>query len=326
MATVAGQVTTFNMPNFHGELFQISPTDTPFLSAIGGLHGAVACHSRLFEWQTQDRRTSTANNSQVEGAPAPAGTSQSRANVQNVVEIHQSAVEVSYTKQAATAEYASTAANIGPDDNPINDELADQVNIELESMAVDVEMSFLTGAFANPATNATARKTRGLLTAITTNVLANGGTARPLTKSLVDTLLVQMYAGGARLSQDNCVFLVSPMQKLWLSSVYSVPNQNQPTPSRNIGGVAIDTVRTDFGTFGVMVDRLMPAGVLSVVDLSVCRPRFLEIANKGVLFVDDIAKSGASDKKQLYGEIGLEYGPETFHGQIKDLTITAPTS
>ena len=37
MAAVAGQGTTFNLPNYHGELFTVTPTETPFLSAIGGL-------------------------------------------------------------------------------------------------------------------------------------------------------------------------------------------------------------------------------------------------------------------------------------------------
>ena len=40
MAAVAGQGTTFNLPNYHGELFTVTPTETPFLSAIGGLAGA----------------------------------------------------------------------------------------------------------------------------------------------------------------------------------------------------------------------------------------------------------------------------------------------
>jgi hypothetical protein len=31
--------TTFNLPNFVGELFELTPADTPFLSAIGGLTG-----------------------------------------------------------------------------------------------------------------------------------------------------------------------------------------------------------------------------------------------------------------------------------------------
>jgi hypothetical protein len=77
---------------------------------------------------------------------------------------------------------------------------------------------------------------------------------------------------------------------------------------------------TDFGTFGVMLNRWMPTGQVAIVDLSVCKPVFLEIPGKGLLFTEELARTGASRKFQLYGEIGLEYGPETAHAVIKDLS------
>ncbi|MFJ2863687.1 DUF5309 family protein [Kitasatospora sp. NPDC087314] len=318
MGAVSGQGTTYNLPNYHGELYKVTPTETPFLSAIGGLTGGKRTRSVEFEWQTEDRRASTANNTVVEGAPAPTAVARSRSNVSNVVEIHQSAVEVSYTRQAATGMYSGI--NIGQDDNPVGDELDHQIRVELESMAVDVEMSFLTGTYQKPANNSTARKTRGLLTAIATNVNANGGTGRALSKAIVDTTLQTMFGNGARMPQDSTVFLLGPGQKVALSNLYGTGSLNQPTMTRNVGGVAVDTLVTDFGTFGVMLDRWMPTGQIAIVDLSVCAPVWLEIPGKGLLFAEQLAKVGASEKWQLYGEIGLEYGAEAYHGLIKDLT------
>ncbi|MDH6709753.1 hypothetical protein P3T27_006502 [Kitasatospora sp. MAA19] len=318
MGAVSGQGTTYNLPNYHGELYKVTPTETPFLSAIGGLTGGKRTRSVEFEWQTEDRRSSTANNSVVEGAAAPTAVARSRSNISNVVEIHQSAVEVSYTRQAATGMYSGI--NIGQDDNPVGDELDHQIRVELESMAVDVEMSFLTGTYQKPANNSTARKTRGLLTAIATNVNANGGTGRALSKAIVDATLQTMFGNGARMPQDSTVFLLGPGQKVALSNLYGTGSLNQPTMTRNVGGVAVDTLVTDFGTFGVMLDRWMPTGQIAIVDLSVCAPVWLEIPGKGLLFAEQLAKTGASEKWQLYGEIGLEYGAETYHGLIKDLT------
>src|SRR5690606_29100754 len=102
MATVSGQGTTFNLPNYTGELFSIAPSETPFLSAIGGLTGGKRTNATKFEWQTEDLESTSVNNSKVEGAAAGTATGVSRSNVWNVVEIHQEAVEVSYTKRAAT--------------------------------------------------------------------------------------------------------------------------------------------------------------------------------------------------------------------------------
>jgi len=56
MAGITGQGTTFNLPNFVGELFGITPEDTPFLSAIGGLTGGKSVAAKRFEWEFYDLR------------------------------------------------------------------------------------------------------------------------------------------------------------------------------------------------------------------------------------------------------------------------------
>ena len=318
MATVAGQGTTFTLPNYHGELFTVTPTETPLLSAIGGLSGAKQTTATQFEWQTVDRRTSTTNNVALEGANAPAGAERARSNVSNVVEIHHSAIEVSYTKLAATGNFSG--ANIAPQtDDLILDELAVQTMAELESMAVDVEQSFLNGVYAKPADNLTPRKTRGILQAITTNINANGGTQRALSKAIIDATLQTAFTNGAKLPQASTVFVCSAAQKVALTNAYAIPALNQVTRDRTIGGLAVDTLVTDFGTFGVMLDRWMPANQIAILDLSVLFPVFLNIPGKGLLFTEELARVGAARKFQLYGEIGLEYGPELYHALIKDL-------
>lgn len=317
MAAVTGQGTTFALPNYHGELYQVSPTETPFLSMIGGLNGARQVTSTLFEWQTIDARTGSANNSVVEGAPAPAGAERSRSNVQNVVEIHQSAVEVSYTKQAARGNFSGANIAALPEDAFI-DEVSIQTTQELKGMALDVEMSFLSGTFSNPSTNATARKTQGVLGAAAT-VSANAGTGRAITVDIVNAHLLAMFGAGATLPQDTTVFMVGAAQKVALTKLYaSTPGTFLPT-SRTVFGSNLEQIVTPFGTFSVVLNRWIPAGQIAVLDTSVCRPTFLQIANKGTLFLEPIAKTGASDKYQLYGEIGLDYGPAVQHGVIKDL-------
>ncbi|HET6816880.1 MAG TPA: DUF5309 family protein [Mycobacteriales bacterium] len=319
MAGVSGQGTTYNLPNYHGELFTITPTETPFLSAIGGLNAAKKSTSTEFEWQTVDRRASSANNVALQGANAPTGSERARANVTNVVEIHHSAIEVSYTKLAARGNFSG--ANIAPEwDDVVLDELTIQTMAELESMAVDIEQSFLSGVYNKPADNSTARKTRGVLSAITTNVNANGGTARALTADILNTAIKTAFDNGAKLPQDKTVILVGSAQKVALTKAYQQSYLNAPVRNNSIGGVALDSVITDFGTFGVMLNRWMPAGQVAIVDLSVCYPVFLEIPGKGLLFTEELARTGSSRKFQLYGEVGLEYGPERYHALIKDLS------
>ena len=48
MAEVLGQGTTYNLPNYVGELFATTPQDTPFTSANGGLTGGRKTRSTKF--------------------------------------------------------------------------------------------------------------------------------------------------------------------------------------------------------------------------------------------------------------------------------------
>lgn len=318
MGAISGQVTTYAGPNYTGELYRVSPSDTPFLSLIGGLHpgGGATVNEPEVEWQTSDYRSGTANNVALEGAAAPTAVARSRSNVSNVLEIHQSQIAVSYTKQAAY-KYHAGVNNEAP--NPVTDEVAEQIQNEIVGMSIDLEKSFLSGTYQKPANNSTARQTRGILSAITTNVNANGGTGRALTKAIIDNTLKTAFDNGARLPQDKTVFMCGSAQKINLSNLYATATLSQPTLSRNIAGMAFDTIVTDFGTFGVVLNRWFPTGQIGVLDLSVCEPVFLELEDGSSFSVEPLAKTGASYPWQLYFEAGLKYGSETFHALIKDL-------
>lgn len=312
------QATTYGVVNYVGDLINVSPLDTPFLSAIGGLSGGgEKTTSVRFPWTTSTVRAGVTNNAALEGADASSSTPRTRSQYDNIVEIHQSVIEVSYSKQAATGQYSGLAV---AGSNAVTDELAWQIEQELAAIAIDVEKSFLLGTKQVPTDNTTARKTQGIIGAVTTNLSANGNVNRALTKAIVDNHLKSMFTNGAPLNQATTVFVVSAQKKVDLSNLYATATLNQPTMSRNVGGVAIDTIVTDFGTFGVMVDRYMPDDKILVADLAQCKPVWLEIPGKGLLFVEPLAKTGSAEKFQIYGEVGLKYGPELYHGVIDDLS------
>ena len=327
--TVSGTGTTYNLPQYHGELFTVAVTQTPFLSAIGGINGAKVIRATRWEWQTIGRRSNSANNVVLEGQDAPDGTAQVKGNVYNVTEIHHSAVELTYSKLAATSQYSGL--NVGPEwDEEQDDEYQMRINAELQSIGVDVDLSFLSGTMQVPSDNTTTRKTQGILGAITSNVSANGGTKRDLDPVYINQILKSMRLAGAPLAPGmndlngnpapRTVFLCGSDQKLNLTDVYtSKTSLSAPNRSMTVAGMAIDTVVTPFGTFGILEDPHMPDGEIAVVDLAVCVPVFTEIPGKGVLFTEPLAKTGAKEKEQIYGEIGLQYGAEKFHGLIKDL-------
>ena len=410
MAGITGQGTTFNLPNYVGELFRVTPTDTPFLSAIGGLTGGEQADGVLFQWQGYDLRAADKLRQRVEGANAPTAEARVRFNVVNVVEVHQEAVETSYTKMAATGQFSSTgSAHTGAvglaGSNPVADEHAWQVQQALTQIARDVEKGFIGGTFANPSTNATARRTQGIMAATATNVsdkgtlvgnggvtIATNGTMTEATHGLIvgDAVVAralgtgaigvldedQLYyvltapdantftigtrplsAGGTTITfagtgtadfykaaDLTAPFVVDLLQTVWdnggiansetatlmcnstlkraLTKLF-VSDKNYQELTRDVGGVHVNTLETDFGRLNIMLNRYMPSGALQVVSLDECAPVFLPIPGRGFLFEEPLAKQGAADRSQLYGEIGLKYGNEKAHGKL--LGIKAPS-
>lgn len=403
MAGITGQGTTFNLPNYVGELFAVTPTDTPFLSAIGGLTGGRKADAALFQWQGYDLRAPDKLRQRLEGANAPTAEARVRFNVNNVVEIHHEAVEVSYTKQATPGQYASTGSShtgmIGVAGmNPVMDEMGWQTRQALVQIARDVEYTFIAGTFNNPSDNSTARRTRGLMQATSTNsadqgvlvgnggstiatngnitetshglsvgdvVVArnlgtgaigvlqeetlyyvlttadantftlgtataiNGGTtitfagtgsadfyeATQLSEAMVLTMMQRVWDAGGIRESEAATLIANSTIKQRLTAIF-ITGKNFQELSRNVGGVNLTTFQTDFGVCNIMLNRYMPSGALQICSMEQCAPRFLETPDKGFLFVEPLAKVGAADRDQIYGEIGLEYGNEKAHGKI----------
>lgn len=314
MAGITGLGTTFNLPNYVGELFAASPEDTPFLSAIGGLTGGESVGATLFEWQGYDLRDADATRQRLEGADAGNGDARVRFNASNVLEIHQEAVAVSYTKQGATKQRGAgaTAVTIGNTTIPA-DELAWQLAQQFKQIARDIEKTFITGTYARPADNTAPRKTRGLLEAITTNVSTVTGST--LTEAAVLDLFQDVWENGGIQEGETRTVIVNAALKRQLTKIF-IKDASYQESTRNVGGVNLQTFETDFGRANIMLDRYMPADQLAVVSLEECKPAFLEIPGKGHFFAEPLAKTGSADKVQIYGEIGLNYGNERKHGKI----------
>ncbi|SKH54323.1 Uncharacterised protein [Mycobacteroides abscessus subsp. massiliense] len=314
--TITGAASTFNSPNYTGLLFQISPLDTPFFSAIGAFSEPLPTTSTAFQWQTEGIESSSTNNAKLEGAPAPAATEVGRLPQSNVVEIHHESFEVTYTKQAAVGQLSGL--NTADGSNPVQDEVMHQSQLKLLKIAKDLNKSFLNGVYANPNVGTSPRQTCGIFNAVLTNVFANGGTKRAITKAIVDGALANIYQNGP-LSPASTMFVVNPAQKIALTNLYGQMPLNHAPLSRDVGGLNIQTLVTDFGDFGILIDRDAPTDRIGIVDLAVCAPRFLSRPGHPLVTAEPLAKTGSSDKYQIYCEAGLQYGPETYHGVIGDL-------
>lgn len=310
MGAIVGQANTTNVKNYLGELFFLTPSVTKFLSMIGDVSGGVkAIGSTEWSWQDTDNPTPS-QDTKLEGADATF-SARSRSVRSNVLQIHQEAFELSYTTQAARGNLAADNLDI-TGVQPVQDERAIQAKLKLEKIRRDVNFSFLQGVYANPADpTVAARQTRGIYNAVTTNVVDAG--LLDLTKEHIDTLLRTMVDNGAVLF--NPVFFAGSFNRQQVSSIYGYAPE-----SRTVGGVRIEQVETDFATLGITYERDNPTNEVGVLDLSLVKPVALPIPGKGVFFAEPLAKTGSAEKWQYYGEIGIEYGIEEWHGKVTNLT------
>lgn len=319
---VNGTGTVWNLPNYAGELFTASYTDTPLLSMIGGLTGGKVTND--FEFATgvlyDYPEASQPAISETASLTAPAATAIARRQEKNVTQIFHEVIDLSYVKQSNMGRL-SGLNSAGQQANPA-DEKAWQIQRRLVKIARDVEYTFLNGAYALAANSGEANKTRGMIelckSEAGTNINAAGGA---LSEKLIKELTRMMADNGAAFG--NVVLFANSYQKQAISEVFQKQLGFQLPASRNVGGLAIHEFETDFCKLGVVWNKFMPADTILVADVAHIAPVFQVVPDKGVLFEEPLAKTGASDRIQIFGQIGLDHAPAFLHGCIYGLATEA---
>ena len=309
---VNGQGTLWNLPNYAGDLFTADPVNTPFLTAIGGLTGGMQTDD--FEFPTDSQYSLPAAQqpaiTETASLTAPAATGIVRSQNTNVTQIFQEKISISYVKQS-NAKHMSGLNTAGQQNN-VPDEKSWQIAKTLEKIARDVEYTFLNGVYSKATSVSTANKTRGMLELCSEGTTIAAG-SKKLTKENLQTLFKKMYDAGAIFS--NMVLWVNSTQKQLITDIYSYA----PT-DRNLGGTNIKQLETDFGNIGISLNRFMPQDTVLAAEMSAIAPVFQPVPGKGNFFYEELAKTGAAEEGQIFGQIGLDHGPAFLHGTITGLT------
>lgn len=313
MANVSGQGTIWNLPNYAGDLFTADAINTPLLNMIGGISGGAQTENFEFPVASTYAMPAASQPAITETASltAPAAVGYVRDQQTNVTQIFQEKVSISYAKMSNPGRLSGLNTS-NQDDNVVS-EKDFQIARALEKIARDIEYSCINGVYQLSTSAAVANKTRGLIPLCATgNTLA--AAAAQLTKAMVQTLLKTMFTNGAVFK--DMVIWCGAFQKQMLSSIYGYA----PT-DRTVGGVNIKQIETDFGSFGIALNRFMPADTLLLADMSVITPVFQPVPEKGNFFYETLAKTGASEDGQIFGQFGLDHGVPTVHGTITGLAI-----
>ena len=309
-----------NVKNYSGMLFNKGNTRTPLSTVIGG-KSAVTNH---VEFVTGQEYT-TGGGSQPEiteeaSLTAPAATVVTREQKTNVTQIFQEKVGISYGKQSNMGTLAGINV-AGQQANPIS-ELDFQVGAKMQKVAADIEYTFINGEYQKATDDKTANKTRGLIAACTTNVKAMA--SKPLGLWDIADMVKKIYEQNA---PTVGLALWCDATTLFQINADAVQNGLTIVPNaRNINGIQLSSVLTPIGEVYLYLGEYLPKGTALLLNLDLIAPVYQPVPGKGNFFLEPLAKVGAGESYQLFGQIGLDHGPEWCHGKFTGIaqSFTAP--
>jgi len=293
-------------------IYDISPTETPFMSSIGKTKATAVYH----EWQTDSLAAATTANAAVEGADATSATLAPTVRLGNYCQIIQKTVQVSGTLDAVNKAGRKS-------------EKAYQLAKASAELKRDLETILLANQGRSAGTSTTARKLGSVLSWIKTNsdVGSGGadpatigvstrtdGTQRTFTEALLKTVVSEVFVSGG----SPKILMVGAAGKQKVSSFAGIAAQRYMapgnTPTTIIG--AADVYMSDFGTMSVVPNRFMRTRDALILD-----PEYAALAYLRPFQTNDLAKTGDSENTQLLAEVTLEVKNEAAHGIVADLDM-----
>lgn len=303
-------------------IYSIAPEETPFMSNIG----RKQVSNTLFEWQ-EDTLAAAGDSAIIEGGAA-VSTQTAPKRMQNYAQLNAKRVTISGTLEAV-------------DKAGRNSELQYELARKSSELKRDMEFALTQNQVAAAGDASTARKTAGLESWLRTNTSrGSGGTTdgadptlsgttsgfpnaaptdassdaeRAFTEALLKTVIQEVWTEGG----DPSILMVGASNKQTVSGFagiaaqrYMAPND---APSTIIG--AADVYVSDFGSVQVVPNRFQRNRTAFVLD-----PEYAEVGYLRDFEIQELAKTGDAEDRQIIVEFGLQVSNEKAHGVIADLS------
>jgi len=292
-------------------IYSISPTDTPFMSSAA----REGVKNTFHEWQTDALAAAATNNAVIEGDEATLDAAVATARIGNYTQIMDKTVVITGTQEAV--DKAGRAS-----------ELAYQIAKKSKELKRDIEATLLTNQ-ARAAGNATTARTFASIGAwIATNDslgasgtsptaadgsdARNDGTQRALTEDLLKGVIKGCWNSGGSPS----VIMVGPFNKQKISSFTGGSTRFDASEDKTLY-TSIDVYSSDFGDLEVVPNRFSRDRDALVLDMDYWSVGFLRDFT-----MNELSKTGDSEKRQLLTELTLISRSEAASGGVFDLTTS----
>lgn len=299
-------------------IYNISPMDTHFLSNAGKTKATNVLH----DWQTDSLDAAVATNKFIEGDDFSAQAVNPTTKLRNYTQICRKDFVIT-----RTANIVNTAGR--------KEELAYQTVLKGKALKRDVEKHLLSKENASAGTSASPRSAAAVETWIYTtndvsalNVTTNttpapvsglastagtDGSATAFIEADLKNALQQAWSQGG----DTDIILLGPTLKNKLDAFTGIAtrfrNVNAGQQADIVG--AADVYVSSYGSHKVVVSRYVRASAVLCLDMSTWAVAWLD-----PIHMENIAKSGDSEKKMLVGEYTLEARAPTANTKLTNVT------
>lgn len=300
-----------NREDLSNIIYDVSPTETPFLSAIGKNEATATKH----EWQTRALAAASASNFVIEGDDATTDAANINTRLNNYTAISDKVAQVSGTQEKV-------------DKAGMRSNMAKEMSDKMKELKRDVEKIILTNNAYVVGNDSTARECAAFPNYVITNVnkasdgtLAAGtgadaytnGTARALQESFVEAALALAWTNGGNPTKGY----LNAFQKRKVA-MFSGSSTKMSDGDKSKVTNSVDVYVDPLGNEVTFVPcRQMPTDMIYLVD-----PEYVKFSTLRDFSSWDLAKTGDTARKQILVEYTLEVCNEKAHAAVYDLTTS----
>lgn len=287
-------------------VYDISPTDTPILTALPRTKAKAVLH----EWTTHSLASAAANE-KIEGDDATIDAATAKTRLNNRTAISNKVAGVTKTQQAV-------------DKVGMMDAIAEEVAYKMKEIKRDQEVMITANTAKVTGDDSTARKAAGFPTwllnavAVGANPTGDGsnaatdGTQRALVEDYVLQASQLAYEDGGSPSLMVC----GTFNKRVVSGFSGNQTRNVTASAKELIN-SITVYEDDFNTLKVVADRFSLSRNVLLID-----PEYAKIAYLREYDTWDLAVTGSSIRKQCETEWTLEVSNPNAHAIVRDCTTS----
>lgn len=312
----SGTIMSFAVPGYSGMLYEKGNNRTPLVtSIINNMRYTNSVEFVLGQDYTEEDGA-IPNISESASLTAPDPTYITREQATNVTQIYHESIAISDAKRSNMG--TLSGANIeGQYANP-QVELDFQIARKMSKIRKSMEKAFINGTYNKATTDATVNKTRGLVSAITTNTKAMGSAKLDIwaVEELMHTIAM---AGGDITNLTLFCDYTTRMQLVGNAVELGVP-LGQPYVTKY--GIRVEDLVLESGNVRIMTGYELPSGTALLLNMPALHPVAQPVPGKGNFYLEELGKTGAGEKYQIFGQMGLDYGMEFLHGKFTGISTS----